>query len=374
MNYQEAIKKMETLKTQGKVVVDLTFRGTVAVPFVKEEVSEYVSSDFDFHWLGSSILDYQKNFVLALGEMAGAELADLKSQKLSRFAFTSTAFLERKLPSGSKETVTADYEFDAETRYDIEEANRIIKGDGPKYQDPAKQSALRIKRISEMATVGRGRADTGSHKRAIVKMLRLPSAQHKSNGKYTFLGAHFFVSKVVPNLENSQIQGMYFQSLLGIAGRAYGPQMLIDEHEPDPVEFSQVVEQEDDSISVDFTPVTEEGIKTEQSLLLPWIEAYRDIEESRVILEWSGTQDVSIQKAVSHLFASAENDEGDKRLAKAVATLRAYMYHPRIIEYKIPGGQSLLDYLEGCIASGSTKEIWKSVQECCKLTKTGGNQ
>lgn len=221
MTKKQALQEIAELKKQNKPVLDLTFKSE-CVPYVKEEIVKFEFSDKHFHRdKNNEIVDYTKNVILEIGLLAGIEVIESISQKLSTFAYTSTCFVKRKMPTGHVEQMSADYEFDAEIRFQIEEANDIIYQNGKKYTKKSDMvnKAMKVRRIAEMAVHGKSRADTGAQKRAIIKILQIPGATTKYKNQYAMPNTIAYISKIVPNLDNSEMRQLYLNNMAGIASQ-----------------------------------------------------------------------------------------------------------------------------------------------------------
>lgn len=203
MNEKEFHERVKYLKEQKVPCGVFDFKGQKPIEFLKIEVFEVSINKDAFHWdTKGKIIDWKKDFIFLLGEMCGIESGPFHSEKMGKYSYLSKANLFRILPSGNKEYASAEYEFDAEIR-----AEEAILKDEVYNQNPDKRKyrndAQKRLAVVEQAKFGRQRADTGAHKRAIIKMLNVPKA------KDDLIGCVLFCFKCTPNFENSAIRNMY---------------------------------------------------------------------------------------------------------------------------------------------------------------------
>lgn len=229
MTYQEYELRKEYLKSQNIKKGSLDFRGQKPIEFLKLEITEEEISENSFKWKESwkkessgwekvkEVADWNKNFILLLGELCGVESESSRSERHREYAYLSKATVVRLQPSGHKAPISAEYEYDAEVKakkvilknevkYE-EYQDRVTAGEKVKdkdivslrYGSEKKKELL----VVEMAEYGRQKADTGSHKRAIIKMLKLPSPSIE------LIGAVFFCFQCVPDFSNKNMRERY---------------------------------------------------------------------------------------------------------------------------------------------------------------------
>ncbi len=247
MNKEEAKKRIEELKSQGKTVFDLTFESE-CIEFFQEEIQEIQLTNDDFHWKESwpsknmEIVDYKKQFIMLIGAAAGITVMDIVHSKESMFVHNATCYVRRPTPNGTNQELSADSCYDVEARFQIELSNDIIKyekwkesgskGDqqGGKYctKNEILNEALKRKRMAEMAQHGAAQADTGAHQRAIKKMLKIPPATEKKGNGYLMPGSYIFISCIKPNLQNTELRTRFLNSYFG---GATGKQILFEKQE-----------------------------------------------------------------------------------------------------------------------------------------------
>jgi hypothetical protein len=229
MTYSEYLKRVEELKKKNVKVGSFDFKGQKPIEFLKIDIFEVTVDRDAFHWQPKwenvnnkwkkteKIVDWDKNFVLMLGGLCGIESEHSRSEKMSKFSYLSKATLYRRLPSGKKEYESAEYEFDAEIRADeviLKNEIAYMEYEQKKEAGQLKQNDREVKQkyktefekklvAVEMAKFGRQRADTGAHKRAIGKMIKLPPA------KEDLIGTVFFCFQCVPDFSNTNVRNMY---------------------------------------------------------------------------------------------------------------------------------------------------------------------
>ena len=201
-------KRVEELKEKDVRCMHLDFRGQEPIEYLKVEVFEGEINKEAFHWdsYTGKLVDWQKNFIFDLGSLCGIEAAPFISQKLSKYSYLSKSNLDRLLPSGNKEHCTAEYEFDAEIRGEEtvlkDEVKNLKSPDNRKFKNTAQERLV----ITQLAVLGRSKADTGSHKRGIIKMLKLPPA------KQDLVGVHIFCFRCAPDMSNPDVRRSYLES------------------------------------------------------------------------------------------------------------------------------------------------------------------
>lgn len=257
MNYTEYLRRVDELKKQNIKVGSFDFSGQNPIEFLKVEIIEEEITAAAFHWQDKwmnvggkwkkekSIVDWDKNYVLMLGGLCGIESDFSKSEKMGKYSYLSKATLYRILPSGKREYESAEYEFDAEVR-----AEEVVLKNQIKYMEyEEKKSSNSLGRndrevkqkyksdfekqlvVVEMAKYGRQRADTGAHKRAIVKMIKLPSASEE------LIGTRLFCFQCIPDFSNENVRQKYLQgdnpanSIFGTAQIEYKEEDVIDQPE-----------------------------------------------------------------------------------------------------------------------------------------------
>ncbi|MDC7221561.1 MAG: hypothetical protein PQJ59_16625 [Spirochaetales bacterium] len=224
MTLEQYEKRYAELKEQGIRSMHFGFNGQLPVDFLKIEVFEEVIKESHIHMIERSvnengqwvkkkeIVDWKKGFIFMLGGLCGIESDPFVSEKTGKYAYLSHARLWRLLPSMNKESVSAEYEFDAEIRAEEtilkneikfqDYQQKVAEGKKPRYEVYQKYKTEADKRLAvvEMAKFGRQRADSGAHKRGIIKMLKLP------NPREEFIGMTVFCFKCVPNLDNMEMR------------------------------------------------------------------------------------------------------------------------------------------------------------------------
>ncbi|MDD5551228.1 MAG: hypothetical protein PHS34_08215 [Candidatus Omnitrophica bacterium] len=305
MTKEEAKKRIEALRKQGRTVFDLTFQEQ-CVPYVKEEVTELSLSTDDFHFdWKKEIVDYKKDFVMALSLAAGIEVVDQAAIKEGMFVHKSTIFVTRKMPTGMNQSSEAAYCFDVETRAEKEFANDAIKFEeykmeyekatkagkpapvynvkyhGGKYctENNRLNELLKTRRKAEMAELGASRADTSAHLRAIKKLIQIPSAQKKDNDRYIMVGSVIFVSKVTPNLENSETRRLYLGATFGNRRQIefQTPEALPDNTEKKAEEPTNTIQGKMENLQDDFDDSPEEEPKVDYNEALERIKEKPEI-------------------------------------------------------------------------------------------------
>jgi len=200
-------KRVNELKEKNIRCMHLDFRGQEPMEYVKIDVFEGEITRECFHWdKNGKLVDWQKTFIFELGGLCGIEASPFVSQKLSKYSYLSKSNLYRLLPSGNKEHCTAEYEFDAEIRGEEtvlkDEVYNLEKPENRKFKNTAQERLV----ITQLAVLGRSKADTGSHKRGIIKMLKLPPA------KPDLVGVHVFCFRCVPDMSNPEVRRSYLES------------------------------------------------------------------------------------------------------------------------------------------------------------------
>lgn len=240
-------KRVEELKKKNVRCMHLDFRGQEPMEYIKIEVFEIEIDKESFRWNYDNIKDWNKNFIFDIGSLCGIEpqLDRFVSQKLSKYSYLSKSSLSRLTPSGNKEPGGAEYEFDAEIRGDEtvlkDEVDNMNTPDKIKYKTSAQKKLV----ITQLAVLGRSKADTGSHKRGIIKMIKFPKPEKK------LMGVHIFCFRCVPNMENTEVRQSYLESQ-NPSNIVYGLQRI--EHKPDdiiqPAEQSGSVDNKDMDIEM----------------------------------------------------------------------------------------------------------------------------
>lgn len=208
MTIDQYQKRLAELKAQNVRCWSLDFKGQKPIEFLKIAVFEEEITRNAFHWdiyNPNKIVDWQKNFIFLIGELCGITAEPFVSEKTGKYSYLSKANVFRLLPSGNKEYNSAEYEFDAEIRAEEfilkDEVKNLNNPEQRKYQnDPQKRLA-----VVEQAKFGRQRADSGAHKRAIMKMLGFPSP------KPEYVGIKLFCFRCEPDMENREVRQMYLQ-------------------------------------------------------------------------------------------------------------------------------------------------------------------
>jgi len=223
---------------------ELNFRGQKPIDYLKIEVFETEMNQESFHWdKNGKLVDYQKTFILDLGGLCGIEAAPFVSEKLSKYSYLSKSNLYRLLPSGNREHCSAEYEFDAEIRGEEtvlkDEVYNMNSPDKRKYKNTAQERLV----VTQLAVLGRSKADTGSHKRGIIKMLKLPSA------KPEFVGTHLFCFRCVPDMSNPEVR-----------------QGFLESQNPGSVVFGRIEHKQDDIVQKQEETVPDENFEIEMSI------------------------------------------------------------------------------------------------------------
>jgi len=232
MNYTEYLKRIDVLKKQNIKVGSFDFNGQMPIEFLKIEIIEEEVTDSAFHWQDKwsnnggkwvkekSIVDWDKNYILMLGGLCGIESDHSKSEKMGKYSYLSKSTCYRVLPSGKKEYESAEYEFDAEVRAEevvLKNEIKAMEYEEKKASNSLRQNDREVSRkyksdfekqlvVVEMAKFGRQRADTGAHKRAIQKMIKLPSANE------SLIGTHLFCFQCVPDFSNKNVRQKYLET------------------------------------------------------------------------------------------------------------------------------------------------------------------
>ena len=201
-------KRVNELKEKNIRCMHLDFRGQEPMEYVKIEVFEGEITNEAFHYddYTGKLVDWQKTFILEIGGLCGIQAEPFVSQKLSKYSYLSKSNLYRLLPSGNKEHCSAEYEFDAEIRGDViilkDKVKNLKTPDKETYKETVQERLV----ITQLAVLGRSKADTGSHKRGIIKMLKLPPA------KPDLVGVHIFCFRCVPDMSNPEVRRSYLES------------------------------------------------------------------------------------------------------------------------------------------------------------------
>ena len=222
MTVQEYESRIAQLKRENKGYISFDFRGQNPVEFLRIEVLEEIVTADAFRWEASyykdqngkwqtkqkdKIVDWAKDFILGIGLACGIEADRFVSEKIGKYSYVSKASVYRLLPSGNKQYTPADYEFDAEIRAEeIIVKDQIRNMDTPdkrRYKTQAEEKLV----VIELAKSGRSKADTGAHKRAIIKMLHQIPAPDK-----TYIGWRFFCFQCVPDMSHKAVRNMFLSS------------------------------------------------------------------------------------------------------------------------------------------------------------------
>jgi len=243
-------KRVNELKEKNIRCMHLDFRGQEPMEYIKLEVFESEITEESFRWNYDNIKDWNKNYIFDIASLCGIEpqLDRFVSQKLSKYSYLSKSSLIRLMPSGNKEPGGAEYEFDAEIRGDEivlkDEVDNMKTPDKLKYKTAAQKKLV----ITQLAVLGRSKADTGSHKRGIIKMTKFPKAEKK------LLGVHVFCFRCIPNMDNAEVRQSYLESQ-NPSNVVYGPQRI--EHRPDditqPAETTGSTDKMDVEMCIDLT-------------------------------------------------------------------------------------------------------------------------
>lgn len=128
MTSKEAEARIAKLHEEKSRCMTLDFRGQKPIPYLKIDVFEEMISKAAFHWVTKSkkengqwvkvdeIIDWKKNFIFMLGGLCGIESSPCEREREGKYSFVSKANIFRVLPSGSRETQSASYEYDAAIR------------------------------------------------------------------------------------------------------------------------------------------------------------------------------------------------------------------------------------------------------------------
>jgi hypothetical protein len=229
MTEQEYENRKKVLIAENAKGHEFSFGGQRPIDYLKVEIQEVLVTEDAFHWQDKwfndsgkwktkrEIIDWNKNFILMLGGICGIESGSFVSERQGKYSFISKANLYRLLPSGNKEHVSAEYEFDAEIRAEetilkneiayMEYQSELAKGKKPKREISLRFESEAKKRLAvvEMAKFGRQRSDSGAHKRGIMKMLRVP------NASADLIGSHWFCFRCIPNFDSQAVRNSYLQ-------------------------------------------------------------------------------------------------------------------------------------------------------------------
>ncbi len=225
MTVKEYDTAYATLKKANKKSMHCDFRGQKPIEYLKIEVfAEEITRDA-FRWQGTTLKDWNKNFIFLIGGLCGIDEAEFPvSEQLSKYAFISKFQVSRPLPDGSTAFMSAAYEYNAEIRADEvilqDEINNLSNPDNRKYKHEAQKNLL----ITQNAKYGRSKADTGAHKRATIKMLKFPKPESK------LIGTTIFCFKCSPNFDNVEVRRRYLSSD-NPADEIYGGTRQIEHHE-----------------------------------------------------------------------------------------------------------------------------------------------
>jgi len=373
---KEALEKIAEFKKQGKYIIDLTFKSE-CVPYVKEEVSEIQLTPTDFHYdFRDDIVDYTKNIILEIGLLAGIEVFEISSQKLSKFSYIATATVHRKMPSMHTEQTSADYEFDAEVRFDIELANDIIKKKNKfNTKDTSMNDARKLKRIAEMAQHGRTRADTGAHKRAIIKLLQLPSPNIVIKGKAVMTSAVIFVSKIIPNLENSEMRQLCLSNMTGMANKIFITDNKKEALPPPQNDNHASVIKEKVNFKFEDAEIDKDAdsgfISADYEIVI------RDLFNSNI-----GQENVYLNTILDYILNNpalyedaamvvTAYNESDNKEEKVKYTIQMYLMHDAIKNYQ--EGKAV-EYLNDVLMKGNYQKLLSSLKTCHNVVSKAGQK
>lgn len=359
MTKEEAISQMQKATDQGIAFIDCTFTEKCDPAFKEEVTVVQLTRDY-FHWKEKSpneIVDYKLETIIDLGLIGGIKPVNTHSTKISKYSFVSTSEMMRPKPDGSRDTKEETYEYDAEVRFDDELANDLIYNNG-KFSwngngtDKGQRyyEGQKLKRLSNMATHGRSKADSGAEKRAIIKLLNLPPSTTKIKGQYKMVNIYLFISKVVPNLDNPQMREKFLNHSFGITQSIYGEQAVIE----------QTGFEDSDTI------VGEVNNDDNSSFIEQFLNSdLAKRPESRIAIEWTLNNPSVHEGAVSILKSLPQNSNPDQRV-KCIADL--YMLNPLAEQLQIPNtnktiSQNILD------AGDNTQVLVNIISECCKILK-----
>lgn len=243
MNQIEYESRFKQLKEQGVKTMHLDFRGSKPIEFLKIEIQEETITKNAFHWkdkkdknwnvVGKEIVDWNKNFIFVIGGLCGIEPEPFKSEKMGKYSYLSKSNLYRLFPTGNKEYTSAEYEFDSEIRAEEvvlkDEIFNMKKPEKRRYTTDAKKKLA----VVEMAKFGRQKADSGAHKRGIIKMLKLPSATED------LLNVVVFCFRCIPDMSNHQMRASYLLNN-NMADSVFGAPRQVEDATPQYVEESSV--------------------------------------------------------------------------------------------------------------------------------------
>lgn len=244
-------KRVEELKKKNIRCAHFDFRGQQPIEYLKVEVFEEDITRESYHWddkwtkndegkwvKSVEIVDWTKNFILLIAELCGVE-TDLPTSKKEDGSFISSTTARRLTPAGNKISEPGLYDFDAAARVDVKYWDDIIKfkDDLDKRKYPTE--AHKNKAIAQLKVNGAGKADTGAEKRAIIKLLKIPTPLEKN------IGVKMFCFRCVPDMTNSEVRQGFLNSQ-NPANAVFGTQKI--EHKPD-----DIIQPAEQSGSVDTT-------------------------------------------------------------------------------------------------------------------------
>ncbi len=229
MTINEFQNRKEILKKDKIQFGEFGFNDQKPMEFLKIDIFEVTIDKDSFHWQSKwknengrwvkteGVVDWDKNYVLMLGGLCGIESEHSKSEKMGKYSYLSKSTCFRLMPSGKKEYESAEYEFDAEVRgeevilkneiafmeYNQKKDSGTLKQNDREVKQKYKSDLEKKLVTVEMAKFGRQRADTGAHKRAICKMIKLPSASEE------LIGTHLFCFQCVPDFSNGNVRDLY---------------------------------------------------------------------------------------------------------------------------------------------------------------------
>ena len=232
-------KRAKELKDKKTRCMHLDFRGQQPIDGLKIEVFEIEVTEDSFKWQEKwskndkdkwvkerKICDWERNFILLIGEYCGVT-TDLPTISKGGNSITATTIARRLIPAGNKIAEPALYEFDSEARIDVTYWDEIVKHP----DDPDKRSypteAHKNRAIAQLKVHGGSKSDSGTEKRAIRKLLKIPDAT-----KHEYKGMIIFCFRCIPDMTNPEVRQGFLNSL-NPANAVYGPPRI--EHKPDDI-------------------------------------------------------------------------------------------------------------------------------------------
>lgn len=238
-------KRVEELKKKNVRCMHLDFRGQEPIEGLKVEVFEIEITKESYKWKEGwkknkekwekeiKIADWDRNFILLVAEYCGVT-TDLPTVIKGSNSFTATTTARRLIPAGNKVVEPALYEFDSEARIDVVYWDDIIKfPDNPEKRSYPTE-AHKNKAIAQLKVHGGSKSDSGTEKRAIRKLLKIPDAKQEN------IGVVMFCFRCIPDMTNPEVRQGFLNSL-NPANAVYGSQRI--EHKPDDIDIIQPAEQ-----------------------------------------------------------------------------------------------------------------------------------